>query len=75
MTTSVPDKAKLIPLGDDVQLMVGRDGVWLGFFPEHGPPAIINVEDLAHSEPIGVRSRSALATWAADRRAAASAGT
>lgn len=64
---SVPhDKTKVIPA--DVQLMVADDGVYLGFFPEHGPPAIINVEQLAYSEPVSLASRSALATWAAEQR-------
>lgn len=61
-----PDKAKVIP--SDVQLMVADDGVFLGFFPENGPPALINVEDLVCNEPLGILSRSALATWAAEQR-------
>ena len=60
---------KPLPIAEvGLAVNVGADGVWLGVFPEHGLPAIINIEALAHMDHLSAEARSALAAWAAERR-------
>lgn len=59
------DKAKTITA--DIQVRIGADGVWLGFFAEDGRSAVVSLDKLSAGLPEGSVSRAALAAWAADR--------
>lgn len=63
------DKAKLIEIPSDVQLMVGKDGVFLGFFSDSGKVAMVNIEQLAaNPNYLPGRSRAALKDWSREQR-------
>lgn len=52
----------------DLQILVGDDGVWLGFFGSDGQIAMLNIDTL----PVvatGLARGEALRAWADDRRA------
>lgn len=61
------DKAKLIgvcipPERADLQVLVGDDGVWLGFFGSDGEISMVNIDMIIHPRA------HALKKWADDRR-------
>ncbi len=69
MQNAVPDKAKVIDGGPvEIAVRVGDDGVWLGFFAKDGSSVCIDLDKISNTFPEGSISRTALSTWAADRR-------
>lgn len=64
-------EATMIPLNDEcnLEIKVGRDGVWLNFIASNGRQASLNVN--AISETKGGIIGSALYQWAVDREAQA----
>lgn len=69
MKNAVPDKAKVIDGGPaEISVRVGSDGVWLGFFAKDGSSVCLDIDKLLNTFPEGSIGRTALSTWAADRR-------